>query len=211
VAAIALWLSGRNGRHAHRNRCHSYEERGGGKEKSGLARRISKLSYRERRANPHGTSFQRHPGARRRGEGFRREGLSRQGRSRSADLGVLVAHQLRSPRSPDFGGGSPGRLFRDGPCRSEGSRHAQAVSSPSRLCRNRERNFCRNENGLPIASSGCAPSATRVATGNDWGRPDQALVSACCGQSSIRRYHFRTIAGTAHGTDVLVLGSRPGE
>lgn len=51
---------------------------------------------------------------RRRGEGYRREGCSRQDRRRSAGLGVLVAHQLRSLRSPDFGGGSPGRSFREG-------------------------------------------------------------------------------------------------
>lgn len=54
-----------------------------------------------------------------RGEGFRREGFSRQGRSRSAGLGVFVTHQLRSLRSPDFDGGSPGRWLRDGPGRLE--------------------------------------------------------------------------------------------
>ena len=65
----------------------------------------------------------------RHGEGFRREGCSRQGRSRSAGLEVLVAHQLRSLRSPDFGGGSPGRWSRDG---TWGSGHADARKRSTR-------------------------------------------------------------------------------
>lgn len=210
VAGIAFWRSKRNDRQAHR-KCSSYVERGGGEKKSGLAQRVSKLSCRERGANPHGTSFQRHlrakPGAER--VSAERDSLDRAEVGRPAwECSSHTSYVLFDPRTSMEDRLVVGCVMslvgsRTTDTRRRSAGHHDSVET--------ENEICRNENGLPIASIGCTPSRPPRSYGGACGRPAKAMDSACSGQSSIRRYHFRTIAGTAHGANARVVGTRPGD
>lgn len=149
MAAIAFWNGERNGRHAHRIGVTATKRNE--REKSGVARSFSKLSCRKRRANPHGTSFQRHPGAKV-GAGrvtAERDSLDRAEVGRPAlECSSHTSCVLFDPRTS-----VEDRLvvvFAKAR-RPEGRRRTKAVERRSRLCRNRERNICRNENTPPRA------------------------------------------------------------